>query len=108
MEGIFSTFIFCCHEGGNYEEGQISSSRMLCRQTKIRRSLCGVILLTMPLATPPATTTAPAGTLPGSYDYLGQKVKVKYYDIYVDKATGQLAIFQKSTGNLVVITDYFI
>ena len=42
------------------------------------------------------------------YDYLGQKVKVKYYDIYVDKATGQLAIFQKSTGNLVVITDYFI
>ena len=49
-----------------------------------------------------------AGTLPGSYDYLGQKVKVKYYDIYVDKATGQLAIFQKSTGNLVVITDYFI
>ena len=39
------------------------------------------------------------------YDYLGQKVKVKYYDIYVDKATGQLAIFQKSTGNLVVITD---
>ena len=42
------------------------------------------------------------------YDYLGQKVEVKYYDIYVDKATGQLAIFQKSTGNLVVITDYFI
>lgn len=42
------------------------------------------------------------------YDYLGQKVNVKYYDIYVDKATGQLAIFQKSTGNLVVITDYFI
>ena len=42
------------------------------------------------------------------YDYLGQKVKVKYYDIYVDKATGQLAIFQKSIGNLVVITDYFI
>ncbi len=42
------------------------------------------------------------------YDYLGQKVKVKYYDIYVDKATGQLAIFQKSTGNFVVITDYFI
>ena len=42
------------------------------------------------------------------YDYLGQKVKVKHYDVYVDKATGQLAIFQKSTGNLVVITDYFI
>lgn len=42
------------------------------------------------------------------YDYLGQKFKVKYYDVYVDKATGQLAIFQKSTGNLVVITDYFI
>ena len=62
----------------------------------------------MPLATPPATSMALAGTLPGSYDYLGQKVKVKYYDIYVDKATGQLAIFQKSTGNLVVITDYFI
>ena len=62
----------------------------------------------MPLATPPATTMAPGGTSPGSYDYLGQKVKVKYYDVYVDKATGQLAIFQKSTGNLVVITDYFI
>lgn len=27
---------------------------------------------------------------------------------HVDKATGQLAIFQKSTGNLVVVTDYFI
>lgn len=27
---------------------------------------------------------------------------------HVDKATGQLAIFQKRTGNLVVITDYFI
>ena len=51
---------------------------------------------------------APGGTSPGSYDYLCQKVKVKYYDIYVDKATGQLAIFQKSAGNLVVITDYFI
>ena len=41
-------------------------------------------------------------------DYLGRKEQIKYYDIYVDKATGQLAIFQKSTGNLVVITDYFI
>ena len=64
-------------------------------------------LPTTPLAIPPATSMALAGTLPGSYDYLGQKVKVKYYDIYVDKATGQLAIFQKSTGKLVVITDYF-
>ena len=27
---------------------------------------------------------------------------------HVDKATGQLAIFQKSTRNLVVVTDYFI
>ena len=35
--------ICCSHEGGNYEEGQISSSRMLCRQTKARRSLCGSI-----------------------------------------------------------------
>lgn len=42
------------------------------------------------------------------YDYLGQKVKVKYYDIYVDKATGQLAIFRKIPLKLVVVTDYFI
>ena len=49
-------------------------------------------LPTTPLATPPVTSMAPGGTSPGSYDYLGQKVKVKYYDIYVDKATGQLAI----------------
>ena len=41
-------------------------------------------------------------------DYLGQKAEIKRFDIYADKGTGQLAIFEKSTGNLVAVTDYFI
>ena len=41
--GSFSPSICCSHKGGNYEEGQIGSSRMLCRQTKIRRSQCGSV-----------------------------------------------------------------
>jgi len=42
------------------------------------------------------------------YDYLGKRADVAEYDIYVDKNTGQLAIFRKSTGLLVEITDYFL
>ena len=41
-------------------------------------------------------------------DYLGDRAVIKNYDIYVDKNNGQLAIFQKSTGRLVEITDFFI
>lgn len=41
-------------------------------------------------------------------EYLGKKESIKLYDIYVDKNTGQLAIFKKSTGQLVDITDYYI
>ncbi len=41
-------------------------------------------------------------------EYLGKGAELKKYDIYVDKATGQLAIFEKSTGKLVEITYYFI
>ena len=50
------------------------------------------------------------GTDPHSlkYDYLGRKANIKLYDIFVDKITGQLAIFEKSTGKLVEITHIFI
>ncbi len=50
------------------------------------------------------------GTDPHSikYEYLGSRAKVSRYDLYVDKATGRLAIFEKSTGRLVEITNYFI
>ena len=41
-------------------------------------------------------------------DYLGKNEPIKHYDIYVDKATGQLAIFRKIPLKLVVVTDYFI
>jgi len=41
-------------------------------------------------------------------EYLGQKAPVSFYDIFVDKSTGQLAIFEQSTGRLVQITSYFI
>ena len=41
-------------------------------------------------------------------EYLGKKAEIKLYDIYKDKVTGRLAIFEKSTGRMVVITDYFI
>ena len=42
------------------------------------------------------------------YEYLGKRAEVKLYDIYKDKGTGRLAIFEKSTGRMVAITDYFI
>ena len=50
------------------------------------------------------------GTDPHSikYEYLGRRAKVSRYDLYVDKATGRLAIFEQSTGRLVEITNYFI
>ena len=41
-------------------------------------------------------------------EYLGKKAEIKLYDIYKDKVTGRLAFFEKSTGRMVVITDYFI
>lgn len=50
------------------------------------------------------------GTDPHSikYEYLGSRAKVSRYDLYVDKVSGRLAIFEKSTGRLVEITNYFI
>ncbi|MBQ7064906.1 MAG: RHS repeat-associated core domain-containing protein, partial [Firmicutes bacterium] len=42
------------------------------------------------------------------HDYLGKKVSVKRYDLYADKGTGQLGIFEKITRALIEITDYYI
>ena len=42
------------------------------------------------------------------YEYLGKGASVQRYDIYVDKISGRLAIFEKSTGRLVGKTYYFI
>ena len=41
-------------------------------------------------------------------EYLGRNAEISRYDLYRDKSTGQLAIFEKATGQLVQITDYFI
>ena len=41
-------------------------------------------------------------------DFLGRKSSVKRYDLYVDKGTGQLGIYDKIARALIEITDYFI
>ena len=41
-------------------------------------------------------------------EYLGKKANISQYDIYVNKDTGQLGLFEKSTGNFVGYLDYFI
>jgi len=41
-------------------------------------------------------------------DYLGRGARISLYDIYVDKNTGQLAIFEQATRRLVTITHYII
>ena len=41
-------------------------------------------------------------------EYLGNRASISEYHIRVDKPTGQLGIFQNSTGQLVEITYYFI
>ena len=50
------------------------------------------------------------GTDPHSikYEFLGKGTPIKHYDLYVDKISGRLAIFEKSTGRLVERTYYFI
>jgi len=42
------------------------------------------------------------------HEYLGQRAQIRFYDIFIDKNSGQLAIFEKSSGRIVVITDYII
>lgn len=51
---------------------------------------------------------AEQGTSPHEikYEYLGKGAKISLYNIYVDKVSGQLAIFMGKA--LVYITDYFI
>jgi hypothetical protein len=41
-------------------------------------------------------------------DYLGRNAQISRFDIYVDKVTGQLAIFEKRTRTLVETTHIFI
>lgn len=41
-------------------------------------------------------------------EYLGKNDNISQCDIYVNKDTGQLGLFEKSTGNFVGYLDYFI
>ena len=41
-------------------------------------------------------------------EYLGSRAEIARYDLYVDKNSGQIAIFEKATKQLVEITNYFI
>lgn len=41
-------------------------------------------------------------------EYLGRRAEVSRYDIYVDKETGQLAIFTHTTKKFIEVTTYFI
>ena len=42
------------------------------------------------------------------YEYLGKKANIKLYDLYYDKSTGPIAIFEKATKKIVEVTTYFI
>ena len=50
------------------------------------------------------------GTDPHSIkkEFLGNKAEIAKYDLYVDKGTGQIGIFERGTGKLVDITEYYI
>ena len=41
-------------------------------------------------------------------EYIRRKANISQYGIYVNKDTGQLGLFEKSTGNFVGYLDYFI
>ncbi|MCL2018394.1 MAG: RHS repeat-associated core domain-containing protein, partial [Oscillospiraceae bacterium] len=41
-------------------------------------------------------------------EFLGNKANVDRYDLKVDKNSGRLGVFEKSTSRLVDITDYFV
>jgi len=41
-------------------------------------------------------------------DHLGKRAPIQLFDVYIDKNTGMLGIFRKSTRQLVMETDYVI